>query len=312
MSQPQQVSPKQGMSKPVRGAIYIAIGALVLAAIVCVVWVFVPDQSDLIGRAFLTVLLLAGFSGLVLVDANLSDRRPDWLVLVSIVLWVFVLLVGAFKIWTPRADDEGFGWTAVRVFELLLVVGVLQLTLLHQRLFWKAHTRYVTVGTRIIAITTTVFLFALAAMLVFYLAVPRLLDYPDWYWRVVVALTILASVGTLILPLLNALFAPKPPKPAPPVGGAAGGLLPWPVFPDGITPLPYLPDGQPDWAAARTGVPSPGARMWGGGPQQQAAPPAPLPPNPAPSAPYPPQAPQGQPPAGQGPAASQRPPHPPS
>ena len=88
--------------------------------------------------------------------------------------------------------------------------------------------------------------------------------------------------------------------------------LPWPVFPDGITPLPYLPDGQPDWAAARTGVPSPGARMWGGGPQQQAAPPAPLPPNPAPSAPYPPQAPQGQPPAGQGPAASQRPPHPPS
>ncbi|MGO1770105.1 MAG: hypothetical protein ACTHZX_09135 [Microbacterium sp.] len=309
MSQPQQGSPKQGMSKAVRGAIYIAIGALVLAAIVCVVWVFVPDQSDLIGRAFLTVLLLAGFSGLVLVDANLSDRRPDWLVLVSIVLWVFVLLVGAFKIWTPRAEDEGFGWTAVRVFELLLVVGVLQLTLLHQRLYWKAHTRYVTVGTRVIAIVTTVFLFALAGMLVFYLAVPRLLDYPDWYWRVVVAVTILASVGTLILPLLNALFAPKQRRPVPSAGAAPGGVLPWPVFPDGVTPLPYLPDGQPDWAAAQTGTPSPGARMWGAGPQQQVASAPAAPPHPAA---YPP----AQPPAGQGHggAASypQHPPYPPS
>lgn len=272
MSNDQVRSPKQDMSKVVRGAIYIAIGALVLAAIVCVAWVFVPDQGDLIGRAFLTVLLLSGFSGAVLLDANLAARRPDWLVLASTASWVVVLIVGAFKIWIPRGDDEFFGWTGVRVWELLLVIGVLQLALVHQRLYWKAHRRYVTGFTRTIAVVTTVLLVGLVLMLAFYLAAPRLLDYSDWYWRVVVALAILASVGTLILPLLNALFAPRPvpaqpaPFPVPPAQGRPDGRLPWPTFADGRTPLPFLPNGQPDFDAARTGVPSPGARMWGAQP----------------------------------------------
>ncbi|WP_105566246.1 hypothetical protein [Microbacterium halophytorum] len=329
--------PTQGMSKLVRGAIYIAIGALVLAALVCVAWVFVPDQGDLIGRAFLTVLLLSGFSGAVLLDANLASRRPDWLALASTVSWIVALIVGAFKIWVPRGADEGFAWEAIRVWELILVVGLLQLALLHQRLYWKAHARYVTGMTRAVAIVTTALLVALVGMLSFYLAVPHLFDYDDWYWRVVVSVAILASVGTLILPLINALFAPRPPRPQPapypaqggypqpypqqyaqggapygaqpygyptqppaqpvppqaaahpaqqsaPVPPAAAqpappaaaaqpapavpqpaqdGRQPWPMFPDGHTPLPYLPNGEPDFAAAQTGVPSPGARFWG-------------------------------------------------
>lgn len=35
--------------------------------------------------------------------------------------------------------------------------------------------------------------------------------YRPLYWRVVVALAILAAVGTAIVPLVNALFAPKLP-----------------------------------------------------------------------------------------------------
>lgn len=290
MSQAELTSPKQGMSKLVRGAIYIAIGALVLAAVVCVVWVFIPDQGDLIGRAFLTVLLLSGFSGAVLLDANLANRRADWLVLASTASWVVVLLVGAFKIWAPRGEEETFAWEAVRLWELLLVIGLVQLALLHQRLHWRSHARYVTGLTRTIAIVTTVFLIALVGMLTFYFAVPHLIHFSDWYWRVTVALAILASVGTLLVPLLNALFAPRPVRPmvpsfpasgAPgaPSGqpAAAGGRQPWPVFPDGRTPLPYLPNGQPDFAAAQTGVPSPGAQFWGASPQPAPAQPAPVP-----------------------------------
>jgi len=269
MSQVELQSPKEGMSKLVRGAIYIAIGALVLAAIVCVLWVFVPDQGSLIGRAFLTVLLLSGFSGAVLFDANLANKRPDWLILASTASWIIILIVGAFKIWVPRADDEGFDWTGVRVWELLLVIGILQLALVHQRLYWKAHKRYVTVGTQVIVYVTTTLLVGLIGMLAFYLAVPRMFDYTDWYWRIVVALAILTSVGTLMIPLLNALFAPRPvAPPGAPAAAAPGGALPWPTFPDGRTPLPYLPNGQPDFEAARTGVPSQGARFWNAGPAQ--------------------------------------------
>ncbi|WP_119696792.1 hypothetical protein [Microbacterium halotolerans] len=296
MDQVELTSPKQSMSKLVRGAIYIAIGALVLAAVVCVVWVFIPDQGDLIGRAFVTVLLLSGFSGAVLLDANLANRRSDWLVLASTASWVIALLVGAFKIWAPRGEEETFAWEVVRLWELLLVIGLVQLALLHQRLYWRAHARYVTGLTRTIAIVTTVFLIALVGKLTFYLAVPHLIHFSDWYWRVTVALAILASVGTLLVPLLNALFAPRPVRPmapsAPPssVPGApsgqpaasAGDRQPWPMFPDGRTPLPYLPNGQPDFAAAQTGVPSPGAQFWGA-PQQ----PAPMQPSPVQQQPQP-------------------------
>ena len=324
---PEQQPAKREIPKLIRGAIYIAIAALLLAAIVCVVWVFMPNQGSLIGRAFLTILLLAAFSGAVLLDANLAGNRPPWLVLASVVTWVIALLVGAVKIWAPMAPEEfHYGSSMVRFMQLLCVVGLLQLGLLHQRLYWQAHRRYVTGFTRAIAIATTALLAAMILMLVFFLTFPYAIEYSEWYWRIVIALAILAAVGTLVLPLLNALFAPRErvERPAsqpvaPPVAAYPGMQAPvqqgWPTFVDGVTPLPVLPDGAPDWEAYRTGVPSPGAWVPGraapapqpAAPQAQPAPvqPAPqpaaapqvppVPPAPAPpqthTAPHPPQLP---------------------
>lgn len=287
---------KREMPRLIRGAIYIAIAALLLAAIVCVIWVFIPNQGGIIAKAMLTILLLAGFCGAVLLDANLAGGRPPWLVLVSIATWVVALLVGAFKIWAPPEDDS-FGWVTIRVVQLACVVGLLQLGLLHQRLYWKAHERYVTGFTRAIAIATTGFLAAMVLMLVFFLTFPDAFEYSEWYWRVVVALSILAAVGTLILPLLNALFAPRERRAAR-AAPAYGGAPQWPTFSDGVTPLPVLPDGTPDWEAFVTGVPSPGARMPqqypGHAPQQPTPPPQPASPQSAPG-PQPPHIPPAPP-----------------
>ncbi|GAB3600145.1 hypothetical protein [Microbacterium tumbae] len=250
MSQPEGVTAaKPNASLLIRGAIWIAIGALIAAALVCVVWVLIGDQDGLIARAFLTVLLLAGFAGIALLEAGLAPNRPDWLALASMITWIVALLVGAVKIWLPE-DSAYFGSGAERFFQLLLVVGILQLTLLHVRLFLPAAERYVTVFTRVIFYLTLVFLIALAGMLIFFLTVPHTFDYPDLYWRIVVALAILAAVGTTLIPLLNALFAPK--KQAP----AAAAVQQWPTYADGATPLPALPDGTPDWNAYYTGYPS--------------------------------------------------------
>lgn len=236
----------KNMSLLIRGAIWIAIGALVAAALVCVVWVLIGDQDGLIGRAFLTILLLAGFAGIAILEAGLAPNRPDWLALSSMVTWIIALLVGAVKIWLPE-DDQYFGG-AERFFQLLLVVGVLQLALLHVRLFTPAARRHVTAFTRVIYIATLVFLVALVGMLVFFLTFPHTFDFGELYWRIVVALTILAAVGTTLIPLLNALFAPKKARPA--------AVQSWPTYADGATPLPALPDGSPDWNAFYTGHPS--------------------------------------------------------
>lgn len=322
-----------GMSKLLRGAIWIAIGALIAAALVCVVWVLIGDQNGLIARAFLTILLLAAFAGIAIVEANLASRRPDWLALASMVTWIIALLVGAVKIWLPQ-QDEYFGWVSERFFQLLLVIGILQLVLVHVRLFTKASKRYVTTFTRVIVIVTYVMLGATAGMLIFYLTFPDTFRYDDLYWRITVSVGIIAAVGTMLVPLLNALFAPRERpavaarQPYAPVAGQsapaqeAPALQPWPTYADARTPLPVMPDGSPDWNAYYTGRPTyapsnhsapsnpsaPSNQSLPELPQPpaaQPAPPQPAPPEPAPPHPVPP-----QPAPPQHPAAPPAPPHP--
>jgi hypothetical protein len=284
---------KKNMSLLIRGSLWIAIGALIAAALVCVIWVLVGDQDGLIGRAFLTILLLAAFAGIAILEAGLAPNRPDWLQLASMVSWIVALLVGAVKIWLP---EEGMFFGAERFFQLLLVIGILQLALLHVRLFTPAAQRHVTTFTRVIYIVTVTFLVGLVGMLVFFLAFPNTFHYGELYWRIVVALTILVAVGTTLIPLLNALFAPK--KKASPVRGVAPAPS-WPTYADGVTPLPALPDSSPDWNAYYTGYPTPAPQQ-----QQLAAPTSafPVAPQPAPSQAVPPQPapPQFAPPAAPG------------
>ena len=241
---------KKNMSLLIRGSLWIAIGALIAAALVCVVWVLIGDQDGLIGRAFLTIVLLAAFAGIAILEAGLAPNRPDWLQLASMVSWIVALLVGAVKIWLPE-DGSYFG--AERFFQLLLVVGILQLALLHVRLYTPAAQRHVTTFTRVIYMVTVAFLVGLVGMLVFFLAFPYTFHYGELYWRIVVALTILVAVGTTLIPLLNALFAPKKKTPA---ARALAAAPSWPTYADGITPLPALPDGSPDWNAYYTGYPT--------------------------------------------------------
>ncbi|MGJ0390763.1 hypothetical protein [Microbacterium sp. CGR1] len=290
MSQP-EIAPqapalveKKNMSLLIRGAIWIAIGALIAAALVCVVWVLIGDQDGLIGRAFLTILLLAAFAGIAILEAGLAPNRPDWLALSSMVTWIVALLVGAVKIWLPEDDQYFTG--AERFFQLLLVVGILQLALLHVRLFTPAAQRHVTTFTRIIYFATIAFLAGLVGMLIFFLTFPHTFEYGELYWRIVVALTILAAVGTTLIPLLNALFAPRKPAAAAVAGHGIAAAPSWPSYADGVTPLPVLPDGSPDWNAYYTGYPSVQPQQ-SQQPQQQAALPVAPAPQPFPTAPFP-------------------------
>lgn len=252
-------------SRLLRTAIWVAIGALIAAAVVCVVWVLVGTANDIIGRAFLTILLLAGFAGVAILDARLAPRRPAWFALTSMIVWVVTLLAGAFLIWMPYARGTAFDYGLRgpgRFMSFLLIVLVLQLALLHVRLYSKAFLRRVTGFTTAVGYITVALVTVLALMLVVPLIIGEFVDFRDWYWRLVVAITILAAVGTALIPLVNVLFAPKRPL------AAAGhpAPLPWPTYADGFTPLPMLPDGNPDWNAYYTGYPTPGAHVFAAAP----------------------------------------------
>ena len=95
----------------------------------------------------------------------------------------------------------------------MLIVLILQLALLHVRLYLRAHQRHVTGFTRTVAVITVALVIVLAVMLVLPLAFGEYLDLLRApYWRWVVALAILAALGTALIPLINALFAPKKPQ----------------------------------------------------------------------------------------------------
>jgi hypothetical protein len=302
-----------GTSSLVRAAIWVAIGALIAAAIVCVVWLFVGSQDGIIGKAFLTILLLVAFSGAAILDAHLAPRRPAWFALSSMIGWVALLLIGAVMIWMP---ERAYFASFTRFVQFLLIVLIVQLVLLHLRLFVKASQRYVTGFTRTVTVVTIALVVGLAALLIAPLVLWEFVDFRDLYWRFVVAAAILAAVGSTLIPLVNVLFAPKKERAAAPFAHAptvpvapgaqapalgAGGytpfteaaapepqgepeLLPWPTYVDGVTPLPYMPDGQPDWGAYYSGYPSPGAQVFG-----PIHPPAPAPQPEASPQPAPPQ-----------------------
>ena len=277
MTLPPSVPPTTEPPAPslLKSAVWVAIGALIAAAIVCVIWVLVGPQNGIIGRAFLTILLLAGFAGAAIYDAHAAPRRPSWYVLASMVGWVVALLAGAFKIWLPLDYmwDYGFG----RFAEFVAIVLVIRLALLHIVLFLRAHERNVTPFTRIVAIVTIALVIVLAVMLLIPLTFTREFTYPELYWRFVVAITILAAVGTALVPLINALNSPRVSgRPAPVAHPAPQAAQPWPTYVDGMTPLPSFPDGTPDWNAYYTGYPSPGAHAFTPVPQQpqQGMPPA--------------------------------------
>ncbi|GAA5089171.1 hypothetical protein GCM10025760_12700 [Microbacterium yannicii] len=272
---PTHAAPADGSrSSLLRAAIWVAIGALIAAAVVCVLWVLLGSQSDIIGRAFLTILLLAAFAGVAILDAHLAPTRPAWFALASMASWIVALLLGAVMIWMP----ERFPWLGFsRFIQFLLIVLILQLVLLHLRFYLKAFQRHDTPFTRTVAIITIALVVALAALLIIPLAFGEWLYLADIYWRIVVAVAILAALGTALVPLVNVLFAPKKQRapltygPVAPAAGpaptasstpAAQELLPWPTYVDAVTPLPMLPDGSPDWNAYYTGYPSPGAHVF--------------------------------------------------
>ena len=265
MSQP-ITSPES--NKILRASIWVAIGALIAAALVCVVWVLIGDENGIVGKAFLTVLLLAAFAGVAILETNLAARRPAWLSLASMLACVLILLTGAFLIWMPTSGYFGVG--AERFFRFILIALIIQGALLHARLLLRAYERHQTTFTTVVTYVTIGLVVILAVMLVLSLMTDEFVTYRPLYWRVVVALAILAAVGTAIVPLVNALFAPKAPRaaaPAPyngvppaygrvPAAALTPAPLPWPTFADGVTPLPALPDGTPDWNAYYTGRPT--------------------------------------------------------
>src|SRR5690606_40825170 len=94
------------ISRGVTAALYLAIGALVAAAVLGAYFIIVGDQANVAGRAWLTLFLVALFAGAVVLDANVSSGPNRWYLGVSTIVNVVLVAVGLLKLWNGWLQPE--------------------------------------------------------------------------------------------------------------------------------------------------------------------------------------------------------------
>jgi len=227
------------------------IGAVVAAGLVGVAAVLLGDFGMVAVQLLLTIVVVVVFALLSWYDADVSSRRSGIFAFASIATSMYLLVAGLYKVWIVPTGISGDGiWFVLEHFwHWIWLVGVARVALLHVHLLLVIHRRYPTPVLQVVA-KATVGVIALLALL---LSIPLLapdVDYARGYWRLVWVVVILDLLGTVVVPLSNALFRPRATLPS----------ATWPV-----------PEQQPAWVATPTpAAPAP-------------APEVPLPPAPAPA-----------------------------
>ncbi|MBF4607912.1 hypothetical protein [Curtobacterium sp. VKM Ac-1393] len=240
------------------------IGAVVAAGLVGIVAVLVGDFGRVAVQLLLTIVVVVVFALLSWYDADVSSRRSGTFAFASIVTSMYLLVAGLYKVWLVPTNPHGGDdlWlVGERFWHWIWLVGVARVALLHVHLLLVIHRRYPTPVLQVVAKTTVGVIGLLALLLSIPLLAPDV-HYAPGYWRFVWVVVILDLLGTVVVPLSNALFRPR--------GTASAAAWPVPVAPSAVpvtawdaTPTPDAPPAVttgaspavPPAAAAGTGAP---------------------------------------------------------
>jgi len=187
------------------------IGAVVAAGLVGIIAVLVGDFGLVAVQLLLTIVVVVVFALLSWYDADVSSRRSGVFAFASILTSMYLLVTGLLKTWVLRTDlgdADDFSVVARQFSEWIGLVAIARVALLHVHLLLVIHSRRPTALLRVVARATVGVIAVLAALLSFPLLVSDL-DQPEALWRTVWVVVILDLLGTVVIPLSNALFSPR-------------------------------------------------------------------------------------------------------
>ena len=220
-------------------ALVVGIVMLILSGVLAIVLVFTGTIAEQGARVFWTVLTCAVFTALLALDLTLSRTNPRPLI-IGTVANCYMLIVSMLTIWMnshePRQiDDYTYYYSS---FELIYQVPAIMLV---TRAAWGLCWAVLTFGERIRLAIGKVFGYVTAGLvglagvlLTVHFPLVRLgIEIPTWYWRTLVAVTILAAISSCILLLLywnqNSMDRASRPKMPQPYPGQQVGHTPNPM-----------------------------------------------------------------------------------
>lgn len=217
----------QKSTMPLRKTIlWVIVGAVGLSAIVSILWVMLGDRmGSLVLSAFGTIALVTLFSVFSLIEVNLGERRPQWVTVSRIIALAVALLAGTYFLWMKGDapidsyyySEAADNWDRFSLFVFVLI-PVTQLAMLHLSLTARRMPKY-DPRARGVAVSSIIAVCVVATLLTLSIVLYRE-DLGDLFWRSVAALSIVASVLTILPPVIHAIKNPKPrvvAPPAPPV-----------------------------------------------------------------------------------------------
>lgn len=203
-----------------RAALWVTIGTLIATGVLGGIFIVVGAQSGIMGRAWLTLVVVALFAMAALVDGS-SPGPNRWYLATSTLVNVFLLLIALLKLWNGplQPDDTTYGdvWAA-QIGRWMLVVCVARIALFISQLYVLHFiTRATDLLSRVAGILTVVFASLTAVVFVIPPSFPNLYPlglygYADWWWRIAGA-TALVTAVSVVIPLVVRVFEPKPPAP---------------------------------------------------------------------------------------------------
>ncbi|MEV8214725.1 hypothetical protein [Leifsonia sp. NPDC077715] len=226
-----------------RLSLWLAIGVLVAAALLGSVFIILGDQAEIAGRAWLTLLIAAAFAGTVVLDAGLANGPHRWYLPVSTGVDAVLVLVGLLKTWggllQPEDAASGVVWS-MQFFRFFWIVVLVRAALLVTQTYGlRFVARATSQATKLFAALAVAFVWAIAVLLALPPTLPEL-EWPDVWWRLVGAATLVTAVLFLI-PIIVFAFEPKPPSPS--VTLATGT----PVVPELFVAEPPSAPEEPGW-----------------------------------------------------------------
>lgn len=233
-------------------ALVVGIVMLILSGVLAIVLVFTGTIAEQGARVFWTVLTCAVFTALLALDLSLSRTNPRPLI-IGTAANCYMLIVVMLTVWinsqvAQRIDDYDYYYSS---FDFIYQVPAIMLV---ARAAWGLIWVVLTFGERIRLSIGKVFGYVTAGLVgvagvlltVHFPMVRFGIEVPTWYWRSLVAVTILAAISSCILLLLywnqtSLDRASRPPMP-PPMhpGGPYGGQVQNPMQ----QPYPQQPPPQ--------------------------------------------------------------------